>query len=913
MDLYDEFGNLIALNDEDESSSSSSSEEEEHQPSGTMDIESTEDAEDEPNKADTVLSDNKSLVPLNLVYDNDTKISLNAQDTDASPLIQPEIRIPLVINEKRLPKLKYPRDYLLSIPCSRIKNVAIVGGINSGKTSFINMFIEDVHIDKIDEKYLDNHQIELLRRITIKSSIFRLLLSDFQRTYSISLIDSPGHINFLDEVAVAQRLSETTVVVIDIVEGVTKVDRIAIKNAIEHNQAVRIVLNKLDRLILELKLPVFDSYYKLKYVLEEVNSFINEDLKELLDGYSHDTRFSPELNNVCFASSKLKIVFTLNSFAKKYCDIYKMNIDYQKLAQRLWGDQIYFKDRKFQKGNTTKNSFMQFVLEPIYKIISVSIGKEASELEEILRESFRLTLNKSDYRLNADKLLVKIFHKLFDHTGFMDMLGRTNSAENNDILPKILDGKLIQNNNNLLCNVVKIVSNNDKSFAVAKIHSGILKAGDIVKILGPSYAIDNSDFINYEVTDLRIPCGRYDFEVNEVHFGSICLIGGDISRYINKQSTIIGENDTYPYCFKDVDYLDEPNFIVSIKASHPSNLPKLLGVLQTINQSYLNLRIENFNNEYLLHGTGEQYLDCVLYDLKFISQVDIKITQPYVKLMETVAEKSNVLVDVSSDLNNVVSIICEPLPTKIRINTELSKRALKQSLMVQGLDALESENFIYHKNDCVLIDETFHELEAEIIELLIQSFDWITNKGPICNERMSNIKFKVVDLNIRNFSKTDLLSVIRNAFYSSIMVAEPRLMEPIFEVNFICFKKSIESIKKLTNNRRGNIYDVKPIVGTQLFKMSGFVPILDSIGFETDIRIISKAMCFSKFDRYAVIDSDPMDKDLFIPKLKPASLNALSRDLMVKTRRRKNLKDDPELSDFVDESVIRKLKAKNLI
>lgn len=59
---------------------------------------------------------------------------------------------------------------------------------------------------------------------------------------------------------------------------------------------------------------------------------------------------------------------------------------YQEFAKRLWGD-IYFheSERKFLKkpNENSKRSFVQFILEPLYKIYSQVIGEEREQLKVI--------------------------------------------------------------------------------------------------------------------------------------------------------------------------------------------------------------------------------------------------------------------------------------------------------------------------------------------------------------------------------------------------------------------------------------------------------------------------------------------------------------------------------------------------
>lgn len=83
-----------------------------------------------------------------------------------------------------------------------------------------------------------------------------------------------GHTDFLDEVVAATRLADGVALVVDVVEGVMVNTEKIIKQCIHDGLAITLVINKMDRLILELKLPPNDAYFKIRHTIEEVNSVI---------------------------------------------------------------------------------------------------------------------------------------------------------------------------------------------------------------------------------------------------------------------------------------------------------------------------------------------------------------------------------------------------------------------------------------------------------------------------------------------------------------------------------------------------------------------------------------------------------------------------------------------------------------
>lgn len=113
---------------------------------------------------------------------------------------------------------------------------------------------------------MDSRKDEQERGITMKSSAISLLHSMENQFYLINLIDSPGHVDFSSEVSTAVRLCDGAIVIVDVVEGVCAQTKVALQQAWLENIKPILVLNKIDRYIMELKLSPLDAYYKLMQV-----------------------------------------------------------------------------------------------------------------------------------------------------------------------------------------------------------------------------------------------------------------------------------------------------------------------------------------------------------------------------------------------------------------------------------------------------------------------------------------------------------------------------------------------------------------------------------------------------------------------------------------------------------------------
>jgi U5 small nuclear ribonucleoprotein component len=157
-----------------------------------------------------------------------------------------------------------------------------------------------------------------------------------------------------------------------------------------------------DRLITELKLPPADAYHKLRHTIEEVNALIttysggNEELlvrcpHRCVLSFLHIIRLWRILQLEscwllhcvpCHGSECYRIWVhccqlrtkdaQLQSFSKLYCEVYGVHMNAAEFARRLWGDVYYHSDtRTFRKKAPERGgerSFVQFILDPLYKI-----------------------------------------------------------------------------------------------------------------------------------------------------------------------------------------------------------------------------------------------------------------------------------------------------------------------------------------------------------------------------------------------------------------------------------------------------------------------------------------------------------------------------------------------------------------
>ncbi|KAJ3510520.1 hypothetical protein NLJ89_g4626 [Agrocybe chaxingu] len=968
---YDEFGNYIGADlDSDEEEEEIPQQHFQKQTGPTAPLEGyddvpMEDAEDtalmevdEPSHRAVILHEDKQYYPsASDVYGADVETLV--QEEDAQPLSEPIVAPVKVrkwtVEEKDMPETRFDKGFLLNMTTfpEMVRNVAIVGHLHHGKTALMDMLVFETHKLTWDAdkpvRYTDTHVLSREREISIKSSPMSLILSDTAgKSYLLHFIDTPGHINFVDEVASAMRLVDGILLVVDVVEGLMVGTELILRHALQEGIKITLVVNKIDRLILELRIPPADAYYKIKHTIEEINTFISS-----IDP-NPELRLSPENGNVAFASTDMSWCFTLHSFAQMYVDTYG-SVDVKAFADRLWGD-IYFHEdtRKFtrkQADAETPRSFVHFILNPLYKLYSHVLGEETDELRSTL-EGLGIKLKPIMYKMDVRPLLKAILDQFFGPaTGLVDVIvehipspvqNAANKVEGTYLGPQTSDlalsMKACDPEGPLMVHISKLYHTTDaQSFrSFGRVISGTLRKGMEVKVLGEGYSPeDEEDMMKAVVDDLWISESRYFIPAEEIPAGNLVLIGG-VDASISKTATLAGfdiEDDMH--IFRPIKHMTQSVLKIAIEPIAPSELPKMLSGLRNINKSYplVATKVEE-SGEHVVIGTGELYLDCVMHDLRrLFSEIEIKVSDPVTKFCETVLETSALKCYADTpNKKNKLTMIAEPLERGIAEDIERGRVNMRMSAKERGSffqekyqwDLLASRSIWAFGPDengpNVLLDDTLpsqvdKKLLATVKEHMKQGFQWGAREGPLCDEPMRNVKFRVLDASLAAEpifrGGGQIVPTARRVCYSSFLMATPRLMEPIYYVEVQAPADCISAVYTVLARRRGHVTQDLPKAGSPLYTVKALIPVIDANGFETDLRTATQgqAFCLQVFDHWSIVPGDPTDTTIKLRPLEPASGQALARDLVLKTRRRKGLGDQIAVSKYLDDEFVLALSA----
>jgi len=970
-----------------------------------------------------ILHEDKKYYPsAEEVYGADAEIVVGEEDTQAleTPLIATGKGRVFAHQEATIPPTTFNYAYaagLMDHPAF-LRHVAIAGHLHHGKTSLLDLLVHQTHPTVVRTtkdtdrtvRYLDTRFDEQERGISIKMAPMSFVLPDLRgKSLLINAIDTPGHVNFSDEQTAAYRLADAVVLVVDAVEGVMLATERAVRHAVQEQLPVMLVINKVDRLILELKLPPQDAYHKLVHTIDEVNAIL-----EKLNYFAAPTaaamassaasasagaaaspaaaaaaaaapaarpRLNPAANNVCFASALHGWIFSCASFGKVYAE-YHGNFEAEPFARRLWGNMFLHSDRKFRprpENSANQRTFIQFILEPLYKIYSYVLGSEGDELAAVLYEQLGIKLKAEQLRLDSKPLLRLVCTNFFgDCSALVSMLREhcpdpvqaaaakvrhtytgslaANSALGSSLLSCDAKGPLLFHSAK---NIARVDGSAFDNFG--RVLSGTLRVGDQVRVLGEGYSLDDEEDSSLRtVTRIWMLQGRYRVEVNRVVAGNLALVEG-LDEGITKTATVVAPKELDPRAadaciVRPLRFQSVSVFKVALEPINPSELPRMLEGLRRIDRSFplAQTRVEE-SGEHVLLGTGELYMDVMLHDLRRVfgyggvgvgqasasgsaaagtaaanalGEIEIKISDPQVRFCETVLETSSLRAEAQTpNKHNTLAMVAEPLDAGIADDIETgaiptqdpkARAAFFQqryqwdilsarSIWSFGPDSEQGPNMLV---DHTLPSEVDRKSLAAIRDSVVQGFQWGTREGPLCDEPIRNVKFKLLHANVSNDplqrARGQVIPTARRACYSSFLLASPRLMEPVYFVEIQAPADCVSAIYNVLARRRGHVTASVPKAATPLYTVHAYIPLIESFGFETDLRTHTQglAFCLSVFDHFEVVPGDPLDKSIVLRPLEPAPIDALAREFMLKTRRRKGLNEDVQVTKFFDEAMV---------
>lgn len=836
-----------------------------------------------------------------------------------------------------------------------IRNMCVIAHVDHGKSTLTDSLVSKAGIIASakagDARFTDTRQDEQDRCITIKSTGISMYyeLPDLNEKknegeaapaeeeadkkkksgkngFLINLIDSPGHVDFSSEVTAALRVTDGALVVVDCVSGVCVQTETVLRQALSERIKPVLIINKVDRALLELQLEPEEMYNTFVRAIENVNVIIATYEDEKLG----DVQVEPSKGTVAFGAGLHGWAFTLTRFARMYSK--KFGVDEGKMMKRLWGDSYFDPSAKKWKktpeganGKTLERAFCQFCMTPISQIFKAAMSDDVDRVSTML-EKMGMKLTNEEKDLRQKKLLKCAMQKFLPAAdALLEMLvlhlpsPRTAQKYRVETLYEgPMDDKCAEGIRNcdpkgpLMLYVSKMVPTTDKGrfYAFGRVFSGTVKTGQKVRIMGPNYEPGKKEdlFIkNIQRTILMM--GRYIEPIESVPSGNtVGLVGVD--QFLLKSGTLSDEDSAHNIAV--MKFSVSPVVQVAVEPKNAQDLPKLVDGLKKLGKSDPMVQIIHpESGEHVIAGAGELHMEICLKDLQedYCAGVPLKFSDPVVSFRESVSDVSTqTCLSKSPNKHNRLFMKARPLPEELCGDIDEKKIGPKDDPKVRGRflvdnyewDATEARKIWCFGPDTngpnVVVDVTKGvQYLNEIQDSVVAAFQWAAKEGVICEENMRGIRFDIEDVTLHadavHRGGGQIIPPARRCFYACQLTATPRLLEPVFLVDIQAPEGALGGIYSVLNQRRGQVTQEEQRPGTPLYKVQAHLPVLESFGFTEKLRAETGGQAFPQcvFDHWEIMNDDP---------LSPGSkTNVIVTDI----RKRKGLNVEvPALDKFLD-------------
>jgi len=452
-----------------------------------------------------------------------------------------------------------------------IRNMSVIAHVDHGKSTLTDSLLSKAGIiaqqKAGDARHMDTRQDEQDRGITIKSTAISMFfemneadLGDIKGSkpdgngFLINLIDSPGHVDFSSEVTAALRVTDGALVVVDTIEGVCVQTETVLRQALGERIKPVVVINKVDRALLELQLTKEDLYNTFSRTIESVNVVIATYLDKALG----DVQVYPEKGTVAFGSGLHGWAFTLRQFSARYSK--KFGVDKEKMMTRLWGENYFSPATKKwttkpngPDGKPLERAFNMFILDPIFKLFDAIMNFKKEQTASMLTK-LEITLKPDEKDLEG-KALLKVVMKKFLPAGdaLLEMIvihlpsPPTAQAYRAETLYEgpIDDEcgaaiKACDEKGPLMLYVSKMVPTSDKGrfYAFGRVFAGTVRSGLKVRIQGPNFIPGKKeDLFVKSVQRVVLMMGRSVESIEDCPAGNIVGLVG-IDQFLLKSGTI---------------------------------------------------------------------------------------------------------------------------------------------------------------------------------------------------------------------------------------------------------------------------------------------------------------------------------------------------------------------------------------
>ena len=682
---------------------------------------------------------------------------------------------------------------------------SITAHIDHGKTTATDYLLRRAGLMRPEDagqlQMTDSDDEEQERGITIFTSVVLLAFNDSRQPddsepYIFQLNDTPGHISFTGEVSRALRGSDGAIILVDALEGIMTQTETNIRLAVGEEFCKPVLfINKVDRLISELKLSPKDTYAKIDKISKDVNELIK---KVRPEGSDWGIDFAK--NSVAVGSAKHGWGFTYEILKEKG---YSPITVFEKYTE---GDIAWLREN-LPLDEPMLRMVVDHLPNPVeaskYRIPHLWGGDINSELGQ--------ALVKSDPNGPLYGMITKLF----------------------------LDPK-----------------RNYQATLIGRVFSGTFNKTDLIYLLGSRTANRVKRLGVMEITDLldisKIPAGNL-FAI----FGFICPSGETFihAQNVPKKKEDIAKIPT----FERIHYACKAVVSRSIKPKDPHDLAKLGEVVGKWLQAdpTAEFRLNKESMEYILSGIDPLQIEILTKRIN--NQVQIEIGEPIIVYREKITKRSKQYHTKSSNAHNRLLLYMEPLDEKTeelidegKIHDLQNVKERAQILREEaGWETKEARRVVdVYKGNLLVNGASGLQRFDRIKNDLVSSFrNWL-EECILAKEPALGMKAVFTDLVIHEDPRHTQFAQTASMSYSALSLAmlnaEPHIYEPIQRIDVKTPTGTEGGVNAIINKHRGRINNVIP--EGEYVRVQGQIPAAEIIGIADEIRSSTQGRAFFGYE-----------------------------------------------------------------
>jgi elongation factor 2 len=684
---------------------------------------------------------------------------------------------------------------------AHIRNIGIVAHIDHGKTTLSDNLLAGAGIISEElagkQLFMDSDEEEQARGITIDASNVSMVHEYSGQEYLINMIDTPGHVDFGGDVTRAMRAVDGAVVLVDAVEGTMPQTETVLRQALKEQVRPVLFINKVDRLINELKVDEMEMQIRLGKVIDKVNKLIKGMNEE---SYNNGWKLDASLGTVAFGSA-------LYNWAVSVPYMKKSGVSFKEVYNRCRsGDMKYL----------AKNSpLSEVLLDMVVRHLPNPVDAQQRRIGAIWHGDKESIEGKS--MLNCDPngpVALMVTDISFDpHAGEVStgrlFSGRLKRGDGLYVIGSAMKENRLQQ--------VGIF------MGPKRVEVDEIVAGNIAAVTGLKDAIVGST-----VTTLM---EMTPFE--------------SLKHYSEPVMTVAVEAKNMKDLPKLVEVLrqvakEDPTLVITINEETGEHLISGMGELHL---EIITGRIKR--------DKGVEIIT---------SEPIVVYRETATQKVESVEGKSpnrhnRFYFDIEPLPDEVVALIKNG---ELSMNQQALER--RDVLMKAGLDKDEAKSVKDIKGTNMLFDMTKGiQYLNETMELIIEGIHEALAGGPLADEPVQNLKMRLVDVKLHEDAihrgPAQVIPAVRAAIKAGILLAGDSLLEPMQKIQITVPTDQMGPATSQIQGRRGQVFDMQSEGDT--ITVVGKAPVAELFGFAGDIRSATegRAMWNTEFAGFEIVPS----------------------------------------------------------